>query len=101
MITFKHELITKYIFSEFHNRQDNKTNEDKNLCFLVTKIVSWYDQDIPQSQTADKPMASSGRAENFRILPSSNSLSGKKLSSWVFEMVKLNMSTHIKNAMYS
>ena len=26
------------------------------------KLVSEYDQEIPQSQTADKPMASRGRA---------------------------------------
>ena len=29
---------------------------------LVSKIVSEYEQDIPQSQTADKPMAPRGRA---------------------------------------
>ena len=28
----------------------------------VTKIVSEYDQEIPQSQTADNPMAPRGRA---------------------------------------
>ena len=28
-----------------------------------TKIVSEYDQEIPRSQTADKPMASRGRAK--------------------------------------
>ena len=28
----------------------------------ITKIVSEYDQEIPQSQTADKPMAPQGRA---------------------------------------
>ena len=34
------------------------------LCYriLSIKIVSEYDQDIPQSQTADKPMAPRGRA---------------------------------------
>ena len=39
-------------------------------CFVVifisdafnTKIVSEYDQEIPRSQTADKPMAQRGRA---------------------------------------
>ena len=30
--------------------------------FIVSKIVSMYDQEIPQSQTADKPMASYERA---------------------------------------
>ena len=29
---------------------------------LKSKIVSEYDQEIPQSQTADKPMAQRGRA---------------------------------------
>ena len=28
----------------------------------LSKIVSEYDQEIPQSQTADKPMAARGRA---------------------------------------
>ena len=28
----------------------------------MPKIVSEYDQEIPQSQTADKPMAARGRA---------------------------------------
>ena len=30
--------------------------------FHFTKIVSEYDQETPQSQTADKPMAPRGRA---------------------------------------
>ena len=29
---------------------------------MVAKIVSEYDQEIPQSQTADNPMAPRGRA---------------------------------------
>ena len=29
---------------------------------IVTKIVSEYDQEIPQSQTADNPVAPRGRA---------------------------------------
>ena len=33
----------------------------QNIGFLA-KIVSEYDQEIPQSQTADKPMAPRGRA---------------------------------------
>ena len=35
---------------------------DKNIlsCFLI-KVVSEYDQEIPQSQTADNPMAPRGR----------------------------------------
>ena len=31
-------------------------------CLLMSKIVSEYDQEIAQSQTADKPMAPRGRA---------------------------------------
>ena len=34
----------------------------KNRMVNSTKIVSEYDQEIPQSQTADKPMAPQGRA---------------------------------------
>ena len=36
---------------------------DKTIvsCFLI-KVVSEYDQEIPQSQTADNPMALRGRA---------------------------------------
>ena len=33
-----------------------------NLSTVSTKIVSEYDQEIPQSQTGDKPMAPRGRA---------------------------------------
>ena len=33
-----------------------------NVCSTMPKIVSEYDQEIPQSQTADKPMAPRGRA---------------------------------------
>ena len=33
-----------------------------SLSVILKKTVSEYDQEIPQSQTADKPMASRGRA---------------------------------------
>ena len=32
------------------------------LCEIIAKIVSEYDQETPQSQTADNPMAPRGRA---------------------------------------
>ena len=32
------------------------------LLYVLSRIVSEYDQEIPQSQTADNPMASRGRA---------------------------------------
>ena len=35
---------------------------DKGQFQFLTKIVSEYDQEIPQSQTADNPVASRGRA---------------------------------------
>ena len=34
----------------------------------ATKIVSEYDQEIPQSQTADNPVAPRGRAPQFEIV---------------------------------
>ena len=40
-------------------------NNKKTSCFWV-KIVSEYDQEIPQSQNADKPMAPRGRAKPHR-----------------------------------
>ena len=38
---------------------------EHELC-LIKKIVSEYDQEIPQSQTADKPVAPRGRAAQPR-----------------------------------
>ena len=35
---------------------------DQMVLLCCRKIVSEYDQEIPQSQTADKPMALRGRA---------------------------------------
>ena len=32
------------------------------LCIMTSKIVNEYDQEIPQSQTADNPVAPWGRA---------------------------------------
>ena len=32
------------------------------FCYVGSKIVSEYDQDIPQSQTADYPVVPGGRA---------------------------------------
>ena len=36
--------------------------KELKLAQTVTRIASEYDQEIPQSQTADKPMAPRGRA---------------------------------------
>ena len=33
-----------------------------NVWYLTVKIVNEYDQEIPQSQTADNPVAPRGRA---------------------------------------
>ena len=45
-----------------------------------TKIVSEYDQDIPQSQTADKPMAPRGRATNNHETPVRQTKQSNQLS---------------------
>ena len=40
-----------------------KTSVHEEKCFIhAVNIVSEYDQEIPQSQTADNPMAPRGRA---------------------------------------
>ena len=40
----------------------NLTSLSLVYLIIVSRIVSKYDQEIPQSQTADKPMALRGRA---------------------------------------
>ena len=35
------------------------------MMYVIEKIVSEYDQGIPQSQTADKPMTPRGRATQY------------------------------------
>ena len=35
---------------------------DEECIYEISKIVSEYDQEIPQSQTADNPVAPRGRA---------------------------------------
>ena len=44
--------------------RDGLTSEFDNLGvkIMVSKIVSEYDQEVPQSQTADNPKAPQGRA---------------------------------------
>ena len=37
-------------------------SDQRHRLTLIAKIVSEYDQEIPQSQTADNPVASRGRA---------------------------------------
>ena len=39
-----------------------ESNSSYSFIPIVLKIVSEYDNEIPQSQTADKPMAPRGRA---------------------------------------
>ena len=43
-----------------HTRKTHKCRAERQA--EIPKIVSEYDQEIPQSQTADKPMALRGRA---------------------------------------
>ena len=40
----------------------HEQNQRQTGSFVRTKIVSEYDQEIPQSQTADNPVAPQGRA---------------------------------------
>ena len=51
------EFQTLCIFLHQANRTLNQL-----IMFVIYKIVSEYDQEIPQSQTADNPVASRGRA---------------------------------------
>ena len=53
MVSF-YKLLDKYLDKYNMSLKDNQLN--------VSKIVSEYDQEIPQSQTADNPMAPQGRA---------------------------------------
>ena len=47
----------------------------------ISKIVSWYDQEIPQSQTADKPMASWEEPRNNHETPGRQTAKQTALSS--------------------
>ena len=51
-------LHTKYQGS----RPSGLRQEDFLMFLVIEKIVSEYDQEIPQSQTADNPVISRGRA---------------------------------------
>ena len=53
--------LQTYWFIMFNIRA-NSSHQDFYLYRLLLKIVSEYDQEIPQSQTADNPMAPRGRA---------------------------------------
>ena len=43
-------------------RLEDFENASPYFCTFLAKIVSEYDQEIPQSQTADSPVAPRGRA---------------------------------------
>ena len=58
--TLKQELSTAKTYG--HNRLDETSIVDRHRCHMAAKIVSEYDQEIPQSQTADNPVAPHGRA---------------------------------------
>ena len=53
-------IFSRLIFSLFFLTND--MTKMVNLLRLISKIVSEYDQEIPQSQTADNPVAPRGRA---------------------------------------
>ena len=52
------------ITRKFHNHYDDETQytDSHTTARKHLKIVSEYDQEIPQSQTADNPVAPGGRA---------------------------------------
>ena len=56
MNTEKSENATPELF--FIDLQCETTQQSNYKCILISKIVSEYDQEIPQSHTADKPMTS-------------------------------------------
>ena len=58
--TLKQELSTAKTYE--HRLLDKRSFIDRHRCYMAAKIVSEYDQEIPQSQTADNPVAPRGRA---------------------------------------
>ena len=52
----------KNCFKDWSQSIEPSQSEWSSHCILVPKIVSEYDQEIPQSQTADNPVAPLGRA---------------------------------------
>ena len=56
----------------------------------LTKIVSEYDQEIPQSQTADKPMASRGRLSLIKY-PKILTVEPKGYIHWVSVCISKNV----------
>ena len=59
-------ITPNYISEQFTLRTNVNISVDVRsataCCFIPSKIVSEYDQEIPQSQTADNPVAPRGRA---------------------------------------
>ena len=46
----------------YYTKHDQINNKHRSYPNRMLKIVSEYDQEIPQSQTADNPVAPRGRA---------------------------------------
>ena len=59
-IEFSHIHVCHPGMTLCHECNQCKSFDENNKC--QAEIVSEYDQEIPQSQTADKPIASRGRA---------------------------------------
>ena len=58
-----HDLYARYFISNlFMPLQEQHGCKPAAKLYSVLGIVSEYDQEIPQSQTADSPMAQRGRA---------------------------------------
>ena len=64
--TIRHKINLKTLKNVRYSKQKSKSRSEKlkipSSVSYETKIVSEYDQEIPQSQTADNPVAPRGRA---------------------------------------
>ena len=58
----KYQLIAFEMPNNDYVRKLKKKSNKKDFSTIMSKIVSEYDQEIPQSQTADNPVAPRGRA---------------------------------------
>ena len=57
------KLVSKEVSNGLQINRDQKVSVTRKCHYnLQTRIVSEYDQEIPQSQTADNPVAPQGRA---------------------------------------
>ena len=80
--------------SSLHNEtlQTNSFDETGGCIYSMTscsKIVSEYDQEIPQSQTADNPMAPKEEPLNHRETPGRHIKQSNQLSLFPIKMIAI------------